>query len=260
MTDRRTLAAMVVLCLVCCLNCPARGAEATTEARPNIIRSWHNPWIIPPDVDQFVRGDVILSIGIYPAKVCAVQHAIRWRDHAWDDGMCKIVTRAANETKDPTQSLARAINESDLVHRAIRLTLRPDGAVAADVGLQGVRCVLKGADARAAWRSVGVLTHEKLQQHPPRGRCTNGPARGLTIQQLQDPRINFEKSEQVFDLHGRDLGAYNGAKDPERQRAYRARIGAIEAALSGVEVKVSGSRLRKLVRQIVAAVRGGRRS
>lgn len=186
--------------------------------------------------------------------VCRVQHAIRWRDAAWGEDMCREVAGAANATKDPIQSFARAINESDLVRLAIRLTLRQDGAVAVDVGFQGVRCVLKGADARAAWRSVRVLTNEQLQLHPPRGRCTNGPARGLTIQQLQNPRTNFEKAEQVFEMHGRDLGGYNGAKTPERQQAYRARIGAIMSALGGVQVKVRGPRMRKLTGQIVEAV------
>jgi hypothetical protein len=219
MTARHYVAIIVVL-LLCCLECSAEAAQPVNSE-----------------------------------TVCRVQNAIRWRDAAWGEDMCRAVAGAANATKDPLQSFARAINESDLVRLAIRLTLRPDGAVAADVGFQGVRCVLKGADARAAWRSVSVLTHEQLQQHPPLGRCTNGPVRGLTIRQLQDPGTNFAKAEQVFELHGRDLGAYNGAKDPERQRAYRERIAAIMAALGGVQVRVTGPRMRKLTGHIIQALR-----
>jgi len=81
-------------------------------------------------------------------KVCAVQNAIRWRDSAWGEDMCRAVAGAANSTNEPSQSFARAVNESDLVNRALRLTLRPDGAVAADVGFQGVRCVLSKVQTR----------------------------------------------------------------------------------------------------------------
>lgn len=191
---------------------------------------------------------------ITPELVLAVQSAIRWRDAAWGEDMAREFATAVNRTRDPLQTMAGAINESDLRRLALRLTLKGDGSVAADVGIRGVRCVLKGADARAAWRSVSVLTQEQIEQQPPRGRCTNGPARGFTIRQLQNVRTNITVAEVVFNRHGRNLGQYNGATQGWRQRAYAGRILAIEAALQGRQVRVKLPRMVKLTGQIVQAV------
>ena len=166
-----------------------------------------------------------------PALVCGVQHAIRWREEPWAETQCQARARnfAASGKRwgfEPSLLFAIAINESDLRAKVAR----PDRG-ALDLGLMAVRCrVGRG------------------------GRCTNKPVKGMTPAQVMRPATNIEKGAEILaTLHGGDLSGYNGGPNA-REHGYPRKVGAILSALGGVEVKVKGSRLRKLVRQIVAAV------
>lgn len=170
---------------------------------------------------------------ITPALVCQVQNAIRHLSPAWGLDTCERVSAALNATPSPRTTLAIAVLESDLRPRAVAKA-RPG---VRDVGLLGVRCVLSN------------------------GRCTNGPARGHTVAELQDPVVNIRVASAIMVqkklTHGRHwLRGYNGGT---RERGYAARVGAIEAALAGEVVRVKSARVRKLVRQIVPAVNNGRK-
>ena len=86
------------------------------------------------------------------------------------------------------------------------------------------------------------------------GRCTNKPVRGMTPAQLMRPAINVDMGARILaTLHHGSLAGYNGGPNA-REHGYPEKVAAIMAALGGVEVRVSGKRMRKLVRQIVAAV------
>ena len=166
-------------------------------------------------------------------QVCAVQDAIRWREAAWSPGYCEEVASALTNTTNPTRAFARMINESDMRPKAIRVTVRKDGLIAYDVGAMAVRCLAY------PWAP---------------GVCINEPVRGLTVKRLQDIRVNVEKSEQVLAMHGDSERAYNGATTPGKGRRYVGKLDALVAAMGGVEVKVKGARLRRLVRQVVEAM------
>jgi hypothetical protein len=160
--------------------------------------------------------------------VCRVQSAIRHRSPAWAPAECTRVAAALNRTPEPRVSMAIAINESDLRPRVM---VRVAENVY-DGGLMGVRCVLDG------------------------GRCTNGPARGLTLTQLKDPSTNIRVAAAIMAskraIHGADyLRAYNGGT---REHGYGARIGAIAAALGGTVVRVDSRRVRELARRIVLSL------
>jgi soluble lytic murein transglycosylase-like protein len=165
-----------------------------------------------------------------PEVVCAVQHAVRWREAAWTERECRDRARDFADAGrrwgfSPTQLAAMSLAESDFRVRAWRV----DGS-ALDEGLMGVRCV------------VGRL-----------GRCTNWPVRGLTPRQLLEPRRNIMAGTQILaDLHHGDVAGYNG--DHSGTDRYPRKVAAIAAALGGVEVRVRGRRLRELVRKIAAAV------
>lgn len=150
--------------------------------------------------------------------------------------------------------LAVAIVESDLRERAINVS-KPG---VYDIGLMGVRCVtVFGAHARADWRSVSVVT-STMETQTPRGRCTNGPARGLYAHQLFNGPTNIRTAERVlYETHGGSLRGYNGGT---REHGYAKRIHAIEAALGGVLVPGVTGRTAKLCRQIVEAVKGAPRT
>ncbi len=157
-------------------------------------------------------GPARADAAVTPALVCTVQHAIRWRDRAWSAARCEAVAAALNATASPVTTLAIAINESDLRPTAIAW----HGAGVADVGLTGVRCILG-----------------------ERGRCTNGPARGMTVRQLMDPGANVRVGAAVL-ASKRNLEAYNGAA----RDGYAGRISAIRAALDGEVVPVKSRRVR----------------
>jgi hypothetical protein len=158
--------------------------------------------------------------------LCAVKSAIKLhRQPVWTPERCEEVEAALNATPDPRQMAAICTNESDLNERAL-VEVRPG---VYDVGLCGVRCVL-GQDKR----------------------CTNGPARGYTLAQLMAPVTSIHVADLVLNSHGGSLRKYNGGT---REHGYEARIGAIMSALGGVEVRVKGHRMEKLVRQIAKATR-----
>jgi soluble lytic murein transglycosylase-like protein len=170
---------------------------------------------------------------VTPSLVCATQHAIRWRDAAWTERQCEarareFVASGKRWSFEPAQLFAMAINESDLRTEAMSVDR---GAV--DVGLMAVRC--KRAPS-------------------PDWRCTNKPVRGLYVAQLMRPAVNIDMGARILaTLHHGSLASYNGGPNA-REHGYPEKVGAIMAALGGVEVRVSGKRMRKLVRQIVAAV------
>lgn len=183
-------------------------------------------------------------------QLCKVKDSIRWRERAWDAGKCERIAKAFNATRDPVRMAAMAINESDLRADAIRVS--SPGVY--DLGLMGVRCVTDGAHARAVWRSSGVTNGKNAQQQAPRGRCTNGPARGLFAHQLLDPEINIKTAAAVLAGHRGNEHRYNGATTSDKGRRYVGKLDAIEAALLGKRAKPGDERTKKLCGQIRAAV------
>ena len=181
-------------------------------------------------------GPVRAETAITTALVCKVQNALRWQERAWDAATCERVSAALNATVDPVTLFAVCINESDLRPTAID-AVKPD---VYDVGLCGVRC------------------------HVVAGKCADGPARGLTLQQLFDPVRNIEIAAQVMAEKRAKLGrhylrGYNGGT---REHGYGAKIGVIAAALGGarpVSTKGLGHRLAELLRRILM-VTGERKS
>jgi hypothetical protein len=190
------------------------------------------------------------AAAVSPEVVCAVQHAVRWREAPWTPRECARVAAALDATPTPRLLAAVVSNESDWRPRAV-LRVRPG---VYDVGLAGVRCVLPGAGAGES-RDPTASTLTTSLQHP-RGRCTNGPARGLTVRQLQDPATNIRVAAQVLAEKGGDLGSYNGATTRGKRERYSRKVAALVAALGGVKVPVKGRRLRGMVRKITAAVAG----
>lgn len=176
------------------------------------------------------------AIQVTPALLVAVQGAIRWREAAWTAEECRARARDFTDAGKhwgfaPAQLLAIAIDESDLRTKVAR----PDRG-ALDLGLMAVRCRV-GAD----------------------GRCSNKPVRGMTPAQVMRPGTNIEMGARILaTLHGGDLASYNTGRAGGTR--YPQKVGAILAALGGVEVRVKGQRLRTLVRRIVAAVQKERRS
>lgn len=175
---------------------------------------------------------------VSPEVVCAVQRAVRWREEAWTEEECRARERDYADAGLrwnllPVQLMAISIVESDLRVRAQRVVGRK-----LDLGLMGVRCVL------------GLRR---------RGRCANWPVRGLTPTQVMEPRRNIEKGAEIMaELHHGDLSSYNsGHKGGTR---YPAKVAAIVSALGGIETRVVGKRLRKLVNQIAKVVREKRTS
>jgi hypothetical protein len=179
-------------------------------------------------VALFISCDADATEPVSADLVCRVQNAIRWRSPAWAPSECATVAEELNATPEPRTSLAVAINESDLRPRAVAHA-RPG---VYDVGLMGVRCVIE------------------------RGRCSNGPARGLSIEQLKNPETNIRVAAQIMatkraHFGGDWLRAYNGGT---AEHGYAGRIAALVAALGGVVVETKSARIRRLVERIVAAV------
>ena len=170
--------------------------------------------------------------GITPQKVCAIQNAIRFGQAAWTEEQCQEVAAAFAATKDPVQSVAIAINESDL--RPVVMANPKPGVF--DVGLMGVRCVVV------------------------RGRCVNGHAKGYTLAQLQNPVINISVASKVLEGKRSELGqdflrGYNGGST---EHGYAAKIAVLAAAIDGRQLKAKGKRIRELVGKIVRAVTAGK--
>lgn len=162
--------------------------------------------------------------------VCRLQEALRWRERAWSPSTCERVADALNATSDPRTMLAIAINESDMRERVMRLTELPDGRLAFDVGLCGVRCVT----------------------YPGDDRCINGPARGLYVHQLLDPVINIRAAEAVLQTKTR-LGEYN-ARTSRLVRRYENKIAVLATALAGGIVDQKKLRRKKRLRDQVAKI------
>ena len=188
-------------------------------------------FLLPAFVPRCASGAE--PVVVTPSLVCTVQHAILWRDPAWTERQCEA--RARDFTASgrrwgfaPAQLLAMAIVESDL-----RADARREDRGAVDVGLMSVRC---------------------RQATAPDYRCTNRPVRGLYVPQLMRPAVNIDMGARILaTLHRGSLAKYNGGPNA-REHGYPEKVAAIMGALGGVEVRVTGKRMRKLVRQIVAAV------
>lgn len=165
---------------------------------------------------------------VAPDLVCRVQNAIRWHKPAWPSQKCETVAASLNVTAQPLVLAAICLNESDWNEEVIAW----HGRHVADVGSCGVRC--------------------HLGKHR---RCTNGAARGLTIAQLQDAETNIAVAAAI--LAGKPgIGEYNSAT-PAIRDAYERKIAVLVSALSGEHVdrrRIHGKRLRKLVKQIEAAL------
>lgn len=175
---------------------------------------------------QHCAGPARAEVAVTPELVATVQRAIKWRAPEWSRSRAASVAQALNETPDPALMLAVAVLESDLRPRGLAWH---DGRKVADVGLMGVRCLL-GTD----------------------GRCTNGPASGLTVAKLRDPVVNIRVAAAVLAAHRGDLRRYHGSSNPKD--TYEARALALVAAFSGSVVKVTNARTRAHVRMIAAAV------
>ena len=191
---------------------------------------------------------------VTPALVCAVQRAIRFHEPAWAEDRCERVAAALSATPNPRQMAAICTNESDM-RSGVVVKARPG---VYDVGLCGVRCVCPKADYER-WARGEMSGKEAADVTAC--RCQNGPARGYSLAQMRDPAVNVRVAAAVLATKGGHLGRYNGATTAKRGARYAARIAAIEAAFGGRAVKVAAreTRLRKLVRQIVAAVRAAER-
>jgi hypothetical protein len=191
---------------------------------------------------------------VKPSLVCQVQHAIRWRDPAWTEQQCQARAREFMASGQrwgfaPVQLLAMAIDESDLRPEAMR-----EDRGALDVGLMAVRCHLRRTIIPMA-TSDGKQPNDarNIPKNIPSPTCTNKPVRGLTPAQLMRPSVNIDMGARILaTLHRGSLAGYNGGPNA-REHGYPEKVAAIMAALGGVEVRVSGKRMRKLVRQIVIA-------
>jgi hypothetical protein len=190
--------------------------------------------------------------GDVASLLCKVKNAIRFRERAWTPWECARVAEALSATSNPRLLAAMAIAESDLRPDAIA-HVRPG---VADVGLLQVRCVYLASSAPARATGARAAGGPLL----PAGRCQNGPARGYTLRQLQDPETNIRVAAAVLEEKGGQIGKYNGATNRSRRARYEQKIAAIEAALGGKVVPVKGKRLRKLVEQIADAVVRDQRS
>lgn len=194
-----TAAVLCALFCVCGLECPASAQPVRVEAR----------------------------------QVCRAERAVNQRGRAWSAKECSSAAAAFNETPEPMRLTAMAANESNMRPRALRVTIRPDGLVAYDVGLLQVRCLVNPA------RKDTV--------------CLNGPAKGLTVKRLLGLPTNIRTAWAVYEMHGRDPGRFNGATG-QRAKRYRQRITALEAALMGLPFVAPDKRTRGLCKQIVEAM------
>lgn len=167
------------------------------------------------------------------AQVCAVHRAVS-HERAWSPARCAAVATILDEfTGAPLRMLAMAVNESNMRADVVRVTVRSDGLVAYDVGLLQVRCLVDPKRKDAV--------------------CLNGPAKGLRAKDLKDPTVNVRTAWEVYDMHGRDPGRYNGATG-KRAKRYRQRVSAIEAALIGMPFVAPDKRTRGLCKRIVEAM------
>ena len=195
-----------------------------------------------------------IATEVSPNLVCEVQHAIRFQESEWSPELCQELATAYNKEGEsqkikglPVIGFAISINESDLrakvtsePFKRIILTKKkklPKEVKVVDVGLMGVRC-LKGE----------------------KGHCINDPVSGMTVSNLLNPIKNIEVGMKIlkskYEMHGKDwLMKYNGGST--ESHGYAGKINAILFALNGIQLKVSGKRMKKLTGQIVEAVTRG---
>jgi len=181
--------------------------------------------------------------------LCEVQNRLRWQTPAWPMDECERVAAALNATKDPHTYGAIMVNESDMTK--IRWAEVRPGVF--DVGPMGIRCVTLGAVAEETGSSSA--NPKATKSTIPRGRCTNGPARGLTIAQLMDPVVAIHVAVEIV-ASKPTLGNYN-ARDPELAQKYEDKIAILASALAGFPVdskKIKGKRMRELVGKIQRAL------
>ena len=92
----------------------------------------------------------------------------------------------------------------------------------------------------------------------PTGRCQNGPARGHTLTELQDPVTNIRVAAQIMAEKRARFGAkaylyrFNGAT---HENGYTRKVRVVDAALGGVRLATKRGRLRRLVELILAAMK-----
>jgi hypothetical protein len=184
------------------------------------------------------------SVAITSELVCEVQHAIRYRQAPWAPWECLRIADAVNAAARATKQradtlLAIAINESDLRPGAqhwtdTRWRFLPGGKYVyegigpgsiGDLGLMGTRCKL-GPDMH----------------------CSNGKLRGMKYPQAMVIETNIMLGARILAAKP-TLHDYNGSEE------YAPRIRAIRSALAGIEVDSPSPRVRKLISQIVSAVR-----
>lgn len=93
--------------------------------------------------------------------------------------IAKAITKSAIENQlTPEFLLAVAIWESDLNPKATAEHPQPDGTVAIDVGLMGIRCIVPDLQAGR--------------------RCLNAPVRGLELRRLQEVETNIRVGAQML--------------------------------------------------------------
>jgi hypothetical protein len=118
--------------------------------------------------------------------LCCLRQSVNPRKAAWSPAFCRtlaegVLASARRHDLAPALLLAVMINESDLDEKAARVS-HPDGGIAKDSGLMGIRCVLG-----------------------PRGRCTNSFVRGMPWRTVMDPVANVELGA-LYLAHYRDGG------------------------------------------------------
>lgn len=179
---------------------------------------------------------VVGQQSVSASLVCQVQEAIRHQRQSWDRGKCKQVAAAMNQTLHPRMTLAIAILES---------RLRPDAFVdvrpgVADVGLMGVRCVL-GEE----------------------GQCSNGPAKGITIDELKDAVTNVQVAGEIMKQKQAALGkrwlcGYGGTAGKRSRCPYSRTVTSMDAALAGRR-PTDGIRRADLILLVWKAITDGSR-
>jgi hypothetical protein len=130
--------------------------------------------------------------GCLASTLCALKQRVGARkgSPAWTPEFCArladgVLSSARRHDLAPALLVAVMINESDLNENAARVS-HPNGGLAKDSGLMGIRCVLS------------------------RGRCTNGFVRGMPWRAVMDPLTNLELGA-VYLAHYRDGGGRSTA-------------------------------------------------
>jgi hypothetical protein len=128
--------------------------------------------------------------GCLASTLCALKQRVGVHRATWTPEFCGkladgVLASARRHDLAPALLVAVMINESDLNENAARVS-HPNGGVAKDSGLMGIRCVLS------------------------RGRCTNGLVRGMPWRAVMDPLTNVELGA-VYLAHYRDGGGRSTA-------------------------------------------------